>query len=139
LITISNDFESIHRLPNSDPSIGDFALVILSWFAAAGSSTQGGNAKVFNVSGDRLCVVQEIDWDTRFETDKPTDSFDPSTNDLVIRSAHFIPEDARCCVSAVDMVTLRWNGTEFVPAGLQTELSVYGKSRRKTLPKLAPR
>jgi len=36
----STDFESIHYLPKSDSSVGDSALVIFSWFAAAGSSSQ---------------------------------------------------------------------------------------------------
>ena len=94
---------------------------------------------MFNLSANRLCVVQEIDWDTHFQAGQPTDSFDPSTNTLVIRSAHYIPGDAHCCVSAMDVVTLRWDGTQFAPAPIQTELSEYGKTQGKTLPRLAPR
>lgn len=129
----STDFDSIHYLPKSDLSAGDSALVILSWVAAGASSSQGGNAKVFNLSRNRLCVLQEIDWDTRFEADHATDSFDPRTNTLVVRSAHYMPGDARCCVSAMDIVTLRWDGTKFWPATIQTELSGYGKAKGKTL------
>ena len=133
------DLDSIHYLPKSDSSIGDSALVILSWSAVAGSSSQGGSAKLFNLSGNRLCVVQEIDWDTHFGTRPPYWSFDASTNALVIRSAHYIPGDAHCCVSAMDVVTLRWGGTRFTPAALRTELSDYGRAEGKTLPRLDPR
>lgn len=94
---------------------------------------------MFNLSGNRLCVVQEIGWDTHFLAGQPTDSFDPSTNTLVIRSAHYIPGDAHCCVSAMDLVTLRWDGTHLAPAEIETELSEYRKTARKTLPRLAPR
>jgi hypothetical protein len=73
--------------------------------AWGGSSSQGGMAKVFTMSGGRMRVVQEIDWDTYFDAGQPTHSFDPSTNTLVIRSAHYIPGDAHCCVSAMDAVT----------------------------------
>jgi hypothetical protein len=134
----SIDFDSIHYLPGADSSTGGSALVILSWFAAGGSSSQGGNAKVFNLSANRLCVVQEIDWDTHFQAGQPTNSFDPRTNTLVIRSAHYIPGDAHCCVSAMDVVTLRWDGDEYAPAPIQAELSEYGKTQGKTLPRLAP-
>jgi hypothetical protein len=134
----SIDFEWTRSLPKADPSAGESVIVVFSWFAAAGSSSQGGNAKVFSVSGNRLCVVEEIDWDTRFESGQPTDSFDSSTSTLVIRSAHYIPGDARCCVSAMDIVSLRWDGTQFKPTAVQTELSEYGKMRGKTLPRVSP-
>jgi hypothetical protein len=131
----STEFESIHYFPSADPSTANSAVVVFSWFAAAGSTSQGGNAKVFNLSGKRLCVVQEVGWDTHFQSGQPTDSFDPSTNTLVIRSAHYIPGDAHCCVSALDVVTLRWDGTKFRLATVQTELTEYAKAEGKELPK----
>ena len=39
-----------------------------------------------------------------------------------------------CCVSALDVVTLRWNGTKFEETGFKTELSGYGRAEGKTLP-----
>jgi len=66
-------------------------------------------------------------------------SFDAAKNELVIRSAHYVPGDAHCCVSAMDVVTLRWDGVRFVPVGIQTELSDYGKEAGKTLPRTLPR
>jgi hypothetical protein len=89
---------------------------------------------VFTVSESRLRSVQMIGWDTHFQAGQPTDSFDPATNTLVIRSAHYIPGDAHCCVSAMDVVTFRWNGTRLVQTGIQTELSQYGKQEGKALP-----
>jgi hypothetical protein len=90
---------------------------------------------VFTLSDGHLRVVQEIGWDTHFQAGQPTESFDANTNTLVIRSAHYIPGDAHCCVSAMDVVTFRWDGTRFVQAGIQTELSEYGKREGKTLPR----
>ena len=131
----SIDLDSIYYLSTSPSSKGASALVVYSWFSAGGSSSQGGTAEVFTVSDGHLQSVQKISWDTHFQAGQTTDSFDPSTNTLVIRSAHYIPGDAHCCVSAMDIVTFRWDGTRFVQSGLQTELSEYGKREGKTLPR----
>lgn len=131
----SESLESIHYLGGSSLFREESALVLYSWFAAGGSSSQGGTAKVFSVSRGRLRSVQTIGWDTHFQAGQPTDSFDPGTNTLVIRSAHYIPGDAHCCVSAMDVVTFRWDGTHFVQTGIQTELSEYGRSEGKILPR----
>jgi hypothetical protein len=112
----------------------DSAIVLYSWFAAGGSSSQGGIAEVFTVSGSHLRALQKIGWDTHFHAGEPTDSFDPKTKTLVIRSAHYMPGDANCCISAMDVVTFGWDGTRFVESGVQTELSEYGKSEGKVLP-----
>jgi hypothetical protein len=131
----SIDLDSVYYLSTSPSSKGSSALVLYSWFGAGGSSSQGGIAEVFNVSVGHLRSVQEINWDTHFEeAGQPTESFDPRTNTLVIRSAHYIPGDAHCCVSAMDIVTFRWNGARFVQADLRTELSEYGRREGKTLP-----
>jgi hypothetical protein len=129
------DLNSIDHLDKSSPSDGDAAVVLFSWFTAGGSSSQGGIARVFKVSDGRLQIVQEIGWDTHFQAGQPTESFDPGTKTLVIRSAHYIPGDAHCCVSAMDVVTFKWNGSRFVQSGIQTELSKYGKREGKVLPR----
>jgi hypothetical protein len=131
---LSIDLDSIYYLSTSPSFKGASALVLYSWFAAGGSSSQGGTAEVFTISDGHLRSVQKIDWDTHFQASQPTDSFDPGTNTLVIRSAHYIPGDAHCCVSAMDVVTFKWNGTRFVQANVKTELSEYGRSEGKTLP-----
>jgi hypothetical protein len=131
----SYDLDSIHNLPKSALSKGDSALVLISWFAAGGSSSSGGRAIVFTLTSSHLRVVQELDCDTHFHAGGPTDSFNPATNSLVIRSAHYIPGDAHCCVSAMDVVSFRWDGVRLVQTGLQTELSEYGRTERRSLPR----
>jgi hypothetical protein len=131
----SISLDSVHYLGRSSSSDGASALVLLSYFAAAGSSTQGWMAKVFTVSNGHLRAVQEIDWETHFEVGQPTDTFDLSRKTLVIRSAHYLPGDAPCCISAIDIVTFRWDGVHFAQTGIQTELSEYGKKEGKTLPR----
>ena len=125
---------SVHYLSGPSSSKGGSALVLYSWTDGGGSSSQGGSATVFTVTNGRLGSVQDIGWDTHFQASQPTDLFDPGTKTLVIRSAHYIPGDAHCCVSAMDVVTFRWDGTRFIRTGIQTELSEYGKSVGKTLP-----
>ena len=124
---------------SSSSSTGGSALVLSYWSDGGGSSSQGEIAQVFTVSDGHLRSVQSIRWDTHFQTDQPTKSYDPNASTLVIRSAHYIPGDAHCCVSAMDVVTFRWDGTRFIQTGIQTELSAYGKSEGKTLPKKLPR
>jgi hypothetical protein len=108
----SATLDAIYFLSGSRSSEG--ALVLYNWTDGGGSSSQGGLARVYTVTGKRLRMVQEIDWDTHFQAGQPTDSFDPRTNTLTIRSAHYIPGDAHCCVSAMDVVTFRWDGNHFV-------------------------
>lgn len=102
--------------------------------SVGGSSSQEGIAQVFELSDSHLRVTQQIDWDLHFGGPwGKFDSFDEKTNKLVIRSAHYRPGDAHCCVSAIDIVTLRWNGSRFVQREIRTELSDYGKREEKEL------
>ena len=137
----SEELDSVYYLPgtSSSPSKGGSALVLYSWLDGGGSSSQGGTAQLFTVSDGHLQSLQKIGWDTHFQAGQPTDSFDPRTNTLVIRSAHYIPGDAHCCVSAMDVITFRWDGNLFIQTGIQTELSEYGKMEGKTLPGRLPR
>jgi hypothetical protein len=130
----SVDLESTYYLGKTASPNEEFALVLFSWFAAGGSSSQGGNAQVFALSDGHLRVTQEMGWDTHFEAGQPTDSFDESTNTLLVRTAHYMLGDAHCCVSAMDVVRLKWDGRRFVQTNLTTELSEYGKKEGKRLP-----
>ena len=129
----SEEVDSVYYL-DSTSSGGQAALVLYSWFGVGGSSSQGGVAQVFRTFNGTLRSTQKITWDTHFQAGQPTVAFDTSTKTLVIRSAHYIPGDAHCCVSAMDVITFRWDGTAFVQAGFRTELSEYGKKEGKTLP-----
>jgi hypothetical protein len=124
---------SLHYLPSSGEPKREYALVLFEWFAAAGSSGSTGIAQVFEVLDHRLRMVQQVDWDQHFDAGAPYESFNQETRTLVFRSAHYLPGDAHCCVSAMDVVTLHWDGTRFVQTAMSTELSEYGKSQGKTL------
>lgn len=129
----SEQLEEVYYLTGSATVSAQAALVLYSWFSVGGSSSQGRRALIFNLANGRLWSTQEIRWDTHFQAGQPTDKFDPVTNTLVIRSAHYIPGDAHCCVSAMDVVTYRWDGRVFAQANIQTELSQYGKNEGKKL------
>ena len=64
-----------------------------------------------------------------FQAEQPFVTFDQSNNTLVIRSADYVPDDAHCCVSAMDVVTFHWDGAASVQANLRTELSENGKKQ----------
>jgi hypothetical protein len=130
----SEDLDKVYYL-GSSMSNGQAALVLYSWFDVGGSSSKGGVAQVFTVVGGTLRSMQRISWDTHSDAGQPFVTFDLSTNTLVIRSAHYIPGDAHCCVAAMDVVTYRWDGMTFVQSDLRTELSEYGKKERKQLPR----
>ena len=133
---LSMDLESVYYLDRSRSLNEEFALLLFSWFAVGGTSSQGGIAQVFTLSNGHLRVIQEMGWDTHFEPGaQPTDSFDARTSTLLVRTAHEIPGDALCCISAMDVVRLKWDGTRFVQTSLETELSEYGKREGKRLPR----
>lgn len=110
----SFDLESVYF-------IGESALVLYSYFAVGGSSTSEGRATVFNVFKHRLRSVQEISWETHGSGQTTTWSFNAAAKSLTIRSDHYRPGDAHCCISAVDVVTYKWEGSHFVPSDLQTQ------------------
>jgi hypothetical protein len=112
----------------------EYALVIFHWMSVAGASNTDGYAQVFKLTDQALRVIQQLRWNEQFET-KEKYSFDAKTNALVARSAHYLPGDAHCCISAMDVFTLRWNGSAFVQTAVTTELSDYGKREGKTLPR----
>lgn len=112
----------------------EYAMALYSMNSVGGSSSQEGIAQVFELSSKRLRVTQQISWDLHFGGPwAPFDSYDEKTTTFVIRTAHYLPGDAHCCVSAVDIVTLRWNRSRFVQVDMRTELSDYGKHEGKKL------
>ena len=123
-----------YLLRSSTSGKPDAALVLLSWSSAGGSSSSGDAAFVLVLRDGRLHLIQVMNSDTHFQTAEPFTTFDEATKTLVFRSAHYIPGDAHCCVSAMDVVTLRWDGSAFVQSSFVTELSEYGKSEHRQLP-----
>jgi hypothetical protein len=124
--------DSIHYLPSEDPD-RQYVVVLYTTFFAGGSSSTEGIAAVFELFDHRLALKQQIDWDEHFETSHPYVSFNSKSNSLIVRTAHYLPGAAHCCVSAADVVTLRWNGTHFVKRAVRVELSNRGIQEGKKL------
>jgi hypothetical protein len=123
----------IHYL-NSAEMGTEYALVLYEEDDVGGSSNQEGFAQVLEIADKRLRVAQQIDWDLHYGGPYgPLDTFNEKTNTLTIRSSHYRPGDAHCCVSAFDVVTFRWDGRRFLQISVRTELSNYGRLKRKRL------
>jgi len=128
----SAHLDSIQYLPSGN-SRTQYALAVYTWFAASGSSSTTGIAQVYELGEHRLTIKQQFSWDEHFSTSKPYFWFEQKSNSLTIRSAHYLPGDAHCCVSAVDVVTLGWTGSRLQIARARTELSDYGQKAGKKL------
>jgi hypothetical protein len=124
--------DSVYYLPSQDAE-RKFALVLYTWFAAVGSSNTDGIAEVYALEAHQLKLVQQFSWDEHFETDERYISFDEKSQTLTIRSGHYLPGDSHCCISAVDVVTLRWDGSRLAKRSVRVELSKYGRESGKKL------
>lgn len=124
--------EAVHQLPAAKPNT-EYELVLLTWFSARGSSETSGIAQVFELRDHCLTIKQQIDWDEHFESDGPYVSYEKQSRTLTFRTAHYLPGDSHCCVSAADVVTVRWNGISLSRTSVRTELSRYGRSTGKKI------
>jgi hypothetical protein len=124
--------DSIYYLPAEDSS-RQYAVVLYTWFQAGGSSNTDGIAQVCELLEHHLKLIQQLGWDEHFDTNKSYASFNEKSRTLVVRTAHYLPGDAHCCVSAMDVITLRWNGSRFAKRGTHAELSNYGLQVGKKL------
>jgi hypothetical protein len=123
--------DSIYYL--AEDSNRRYAAVLYAWSFGGGSSNDAGIAQVFELLDHRLTLKQQLEWDKHFDTSKPYASFNENSRTLVVRTAHYLPGDAHCCVSATDVVTMRWNGNRFTQKAVRTELSDYGLSIGKKI------
>jgi hypothetical protein len=126
--------EEVGYLTPTGASDPEYAVLVFHWISVAGDSSTDGFAQVFRLADHALRVTQQLRWNEQFDT-KEKYTFDPKTNTLIVRSAHYLQGDAHCCVSAMDVFTLRWNGTAFEQRSSATERSDYGKREGKTLPR----
>jgi hypothetical protein len=124
--------DSVHPLPAKD-SNSKYKVVFYTWFYGGGSSNKEGIAQVFELLEHRLTLKQQLDWDEHFDTSKPYSSLNEKSGTLMLRTAHSLPGDAHCCVSAMDVITMQWNGSRFVKKIMSTELSDYGVREGKKL------
>ena len=129
----SVELAGVHYLDSAETR-REYALAVYEEDDVGGSSNQEGIAPVFELADNHLRVAQELEWDLHHGGSfGPLDTFDEKANTLVIHSSHYQPGDAHCCVSAVDVVTFRWDGRRLVQASLRTELTDFGRSQRLRL------
>jgi hypothetical protein len=124
--------DSVDYLTPAGEAGPEYALLVFHWFSAAGSSVVSGNAHLLRLSGGRLRVVQKLQWDPQFESAQKH-SLDREKRTMVVRSAHYLPGDAHCCVSAMDVVVLQWTGSSFRETSRRVELTDYGARQGRTL------
>jgi hypothetical protein len=129
--------EATHHLQSSAPD-RQYELAIYSWFEACGSSDTTGIAQIFELRDQRLKVVQQLYWDQHFDTEQPYFSFDEKSETLVVRTAHYLVwkngiSDSHCCVSAMDVIDLRWSGSRMLRKAKHTQLTEYGLEQKKKL------
>jgi hypothetical protein len=115
---------AVHFLSSADPG-REYALGVYR-------EDDVGIAQVLELADERLRVADQINWDLHYGGPYgPLDGFDEKTNTLTIDSAHYQPGDGRCCVSAFDVVTYRWDGWGFTQTAIHTALSNYGRLKHK--------
>ena len=126
--------KGVHILGSAEPG-REYALTVFGEEDMGANPTFGGIAEVFELAGKRLRVTQIIDWDINYGGPwGPLDDFDLMDSTLTIHSAHYRTVDARKYASAIDVVTFHWDGRAFAQAAIRTELSDYGKEKRKVPP-----
>jgi hypothetical protein len=127
------DLAGVNYLSSPNPGT-EYALAFYWENDVGGSSNQEATAQVFELAHGRLRVAQQIDWDLHYGGPSgPLDNFNEKTNSFTIGSSHYMPGDAHCCISAIDLVTYHWDGTRFVQTAIRTVLSDYGKREGKKL------
>ena len=125
--------EGNYSLPSREPDL-EYSLVVYYWETGGGSSTQTGVAQVFCLDGGVLRAVQQLDWDEHVNLGhRASWEFDAKNGVLLIRAADPSPDDANCCVSAVDVSQWEWDGMRFKPGLDHRELSEFGIEHHMSL------
>ena len=124
--------ESVHYLSAKKSGV-QYAMLICKWLTASGSSNEYGVAQIFKLVDRRLTLVQQLLWDEHFSSHQPYESFDQKADTLVVRTAHYVSQDGHCCASAVDVVTLKWDGARFMRKSINSEPSDNGMKAGKQL------
>jgi len=113
-------FVNSYFLPSSDPK-SEFLLVILEYYGVGGSSDSSGIAQVWKLRDSALSIQQQIDYNTHFGGAETYQKFSPEDHQFAVRSSHYLPGDAHCCISAYDELTFRWTGAEYQLARIETK------------------
>jgi hypothetical protein len=126
--------QGVHFLDSAETG-RQYALTVFEEDDMGAHSTTYGLAELFELTDKHLRVSQLIDWDLDYGGPYgPLDDFDEMAKTLTIRTLHYRPGDYYRRASAVDVVTYGWDGRVFSEAAIRTELSDYGKEKRKAPP-----
>jgi hypothetical protein len=126
------DLKEVHYLTPTNSPV-EYALLLLDDLSAGGSSSEALVAQVLELSNQKLRVVQEISADEHYGGPFFPHPFNEATQTLVMHSAHYQKGDAHCCVSAMDVITYKWNGSRFIQTSIDTDLTDNGKREAKRL------
>ena len=125
--------DQVHHLTPPNGSGAEYVVLRLYENNGGGSFDHVAIVQVLELSSQRLRIVQEIRADENYEGFDLGRTFSDRTKTLVLASTHYLPGDAHCCVSAVDVITFQWNGSRFVQTSIDTKLTDGGKRDGKTL------
>jgi len=112
--------DSVRRLPSAAHSREEFSVAFYTDTYGGGSSNTDGIAQVFALADGQLKIVQQMTWDEHFSP--PGNWYMRFSNGvLTIRSARYLDGDVHCCISGMDVVTLKWSGSRFSQTRMVTE------------------
>jgi hypothetical protein len=125
--------DEIHYLTPSNGSGTEYVLLRLYENDGGGAFNHEGIIQVLELSYQQLRIVQEIRVDENHDGLHPGHPFNDRTKTLVLYSAHHVPGDAQCCVSAVDVLTFTWNGSRFIYTSMGAQPTESGRLEGKKL------
>jgi hypothetical protein len=123
----------IHYLPKSKDGV-DRAVILIDGTSVGGSSSNSGYVLVLELRNGVLQISQMIHADTdvlRGEDDPRSMVFSSKNGRLVVKSSHYEPGDAHCCISSIDVVSFRWTGMKFEQVSVKKVPSSYGLQKSK--------
>jgi hypothetical protein len=125
--------DEVHYLTPSNGSGTEYVLLRLYENDGGGAFNHEGIIQVLELSYQQLRIVQEIRVDENHDGLHPAHPFNDRTKTLVLYSAHHVPGDAHCCVSAVDVLTFTWNGSRFAYTSMEKQPTESGRLEGKKL------
>lgn len=102
---------SVHDLPSGGSGV-KFWLVVQHVESVGGSTSTNYQAQVMRCRAGVLEEVQRVVWEARVPEGRAAPVV-AGDGGLRFTTSHYLPGDAHCCVSAVDEVSLRWEGRRY--------------------------
>ncbi|MBN8729568.1 MAG: hypothetical protein J0L64_03440 [Acidobacteria bacterium] len=109
---------SAHDLPGGGGRTR-FWLVVLHVESVGGSTSTNYQAQVMRCRAGVLEEVQRVVWEARVPEGRAAPVV-AGDGGLRFTTSHYLPGDAHCCVSAVDEVSLRWEGRRYGKARVRS-------------------